>query len=130
MDIEDNDITIFQGKKILIVEDDFFNAQYLNEILEETGIETNLSETGESAIDKVKSGLQFDLILMDIRLPGIDGYTTTKLILEMHPDMKIIAQTAFASSLDMKKAYEAGCTDYIAKPVGRDTLFSKMLKIF
>ena len=130
MDFDEPDISVFQGKKILIVEDDFFNAQYLNDILEETGIGVILSETGESAIDNVKSGLQFDLILMDIRLPGIDGYTTTRLILEIIPEMKIIAQTAFASSLDKKKAYEAGCIDYIAKPVSKEILFTKMLKLF
>ena len=130
MDFDEPDISVFQGKKILIVEDDFFNAQYLNEILEETGIEVILSETGESAIDNVKSGIHFDLVLMDIRLPGIDGYTTTRLILEIIPEMKIIAQTAFASSLDKKKAFEAGCIDYIAKPVGKEILFTKMLKLF
>ena len=123
MDFIEPDISIFQGKKILIVEDDFFNAQYLNEILEDTGVEVTLSETGEIAIEKIKSGQKFDLILMDIRLPGIDGYTTTKLILEIVSKINIIAQTAFASSIDMKKAYEAGCIDFIAKPVDKEILF-------
>jgi len=130
MDFIEPDISIFQGKKILIVEDDFFNAQYLNEILEDTGVEVTLSETGEIAIEKIKSGQKFDLILMDIRLPGIDGYTTTKLILEIVSKINIIAQTAFASSIDMKKAYEAGCIDFIAKPVDKEILFLKMLKLF
>jgi CheY-like chemotaxis protein len=65
---------------------------------------------------------------MDIRLPDIDGYEATRLIKKYKPDLKIIAQTAYATHDDKEKAIDAGCNDFISKPVKRDILLSMIHK--
>jgi CheY-like chemotaxis protein len=83
------------------------------------------ARTGKQAIDMVQSQA-IDLILMDIRLPDINGYEITKYILTKYPSVKIIAQTAYASSEEKNKAFLAGCLDYISKPIKSNLLLSKM----
>lgn len=121
---EEFDLSIFKNKKVLIVEDDQYNAQYLKELLNNLGMKLSFIQNGESAVNLVKSGNLFDIILMDIRLQGMDGYTATKLLKKVDPKIKIIAQTAYASQDDKLKALEAGCADYITKPIKRQLLLS------
>jgi signal transduction histidine kinase len=113
----------FSGKTILIVEDDQYNADYLKEVLDETGIKIIHTFYGNEAIQISKSQ-KLDLVLMDIRLPDIDGYTATQSIRKSKPDLKIIIQTAYAASEDKEKAIDTGCNDYISKPVKSDVLLS------
>jgi PAS domain S-box-containing protein len=113
----------FSNKTILIVEDDVYNADYLSEILNGTGFEITRVSTGKEAIEISKSQ-KLDIILMDIRLPDMDGYTAINIIRKYKPDLKIIAQTAYASLDDKEKAINAGCNDYISKPIGRKALLS------
>lgn len=117
----------FSGKTILIVEDDQYNASYIKEVLDGTGIEIIHSLYGNEAIQISKSE-KLDVILMDIRLPDIDGYTATKMIRKSNPDLKIIAQTAYAATEDKERAINSGCNDYIKKPVGKDALLSLINK--
>jgi len=117
----------FSNKTILIVEDDKYNIDYLNEILENTGLIIILSTSGKEAIQISKSQ-QLDLVLMDIRLPDMDGYELTRMIKKHKPDLKIIAQTAYAAPDDKEKAIDAGCIDYISKPLKRDLLLSLLNK--
>jgi CheY-like chemotaxis protein len=86
-----------------------------------------LTDNGEDAVLKAVSQ-HIDLVLMDIRLPGIDGYETTKRILQQKPDLTIIAQTAYASNNDRQKAIMAGCTDYISKPIQKSLLLILVTK--
>jgi hypothetical protein len=118
----------FQNQTILIVEDDFYNAEYLKEILKHKALNILLAETAEKAIEMVKNQA-IDLILMDIRLPDMNGYEATQIILESNPNMKIIAQTAYAAHDEKQKALEAGCVDYISKPTKRELLLS-LLNIY
>jgi CheY-like chemotaxis protein len=113
----------FMGKTILIVEDDKYNSEYITEVLSNTGMNILHSADGTDAIKKAIKN-KIDLILMDIRLPDIHGYEASRRILAKKPEIKIIAQTAYASLDERKKAIEAGCCDYISKPTKQELLLS------
>jgi PAS domain S-box-containing protein len=112
---------------ILIVEDDFYNAEYIKEILSGIGLTILLAENGQEAIEKALSQ-PVDLVLMDIRLPDINGYEATLQIKKNKPDIKIIAQTAYAASDEKQKAFDAGCIDYISKPIKQGALLTMLNK--
>lgn len=116
----------WSGKKILIVEDDVFSAEYLIEVLSETNIQTILCKNGLEAVEIAKSTPDLSLILMDIQLPGLSGDKATKQIREFNADVPIIAQTAHAMSNDKEKYLKAGCNDYLAKPILMADLFFKL----
>jgi PAS domain S-box-containing protein len=117
----------FRNKIILIVEDDVFNFEYLNEILQETGMVIHHVDNGRDAVNfSVTQSL--DLVLMDVRLPIFDGYIATQQILQQKPTLKIIAQTAYASFDEKQKALDAGCIDYISKPAKRELLLTLIQK--
>lgn len=67
-----------------------------------------------------------DLVLMDIKMPNLDGYQATLLIKEFLPDLPIIAQTAYSTDIDRNKALESGCSDYISKPIRKELLIQKI----
>jgi PAS domain S-box-containing protein len=110
---------------ILIVEDDYYNAEYLKEIFTGTNYHILHTEYGKQAID-ISINQDVDIVLMDIRLPDIQGFEVTRLIKEQKPNIKIIAQTAYATPQDQQKALEVGCIDYVSKPVKRELLLSKI----
>ena len=127
---EESETTYSSGKTILIVEDDEYNAEYLKEVLAHTGFSILCVEYGNKAV-QIALTQTIDIILMDIRLPDIDGFEATRQIKQHKPAIKVIAQTAYASQEDHKKAIEAGCSDYISKPVKRKlllTMINKLLK--
>lgn len=117
----------FSGKSVLVVEDDPYNAEYIKEALIGTGLTIFQAENGEDAVKKAHSKM-IDLVLMDIRLPGISGYEAIDLIKEKKPKLKIIAQTAFASQDEQQKAIKMGCVDYLSKPLKRDVLLNVIKK--
>jgi CheY-like chemotaxis protein len=125
--ISETHIYCFVDKTILIVEDDYFNAEFIKETLSKTGITILHTKYGEEAIRIAQSQL-LDLVLMDIRLPDINGYEATRQIKLVKPDLHVIAQTAFASHDDKKKAFDAGCIDYISKPLKMNILLSMISK--
>ena len=110
------------GKNILIVEDEEANANLLKEILTTKNINYIHVSDGKSAVKECKENSNIDLVLMDIKLPIMDGYTATKKIKELKPKLPIIAQTAYALKLDKTKAINAGCDDYISKPIKEEKL--------
>lgn len=112
---------IYDASTILVVEDDFFNAEYLKEILLKTSYRVLFVRTGEEALVEIEKQT-IDLILMDVRLPGINGLETTKRAKQAQPSIKIIVQTAFATNLDKENAFEAGCDGYISKPIFKNAL--------
>jgi len=116
----------FTDIKLLIVEDDLYNSEYLLEILSDTGFDIVHTEFGKESV-KIALEQEINIVLMDIRLPDLNGYEALKLIKEHKPALKIIAQTAFAANEDRTKAIDAGFDDYISKPVRRELLL-KMLK--
>jgi PAS domain S-box-containing protein len=111
----------FSGKTILLVDDDHINAYYIKEILYDTGMNIINAESGNDAIQMAISQSP-DLVLMDIRLPDMSGYEAVHQIKQTKPDLLIIAQTAYATNEDKQKALDAGCIDYISKPLKRDLL--------
>jgi PAS domain S-box-containing protein len=117
----------FTDKTILIVEDVVYNAEYIKEVLTDTGINILLAETGSEAIRIAESQL-VDLVLMDIQLPDMDGYQAAKQIKQHNPTLKFIAQTAYAAISDKQKAFDAGFCDYISKPIKIDLLLNMLSK--
>jgi PAS domain S-box-containing protein len=122
----DNEID-FTSKSVLVVEDDPFNSDLIEEMLSPTGLKLYFSETGSDAIQKSLELLP-DLILMDIGLPDMPGYEAIIKILEKNPTMKIVAQTAYASADDRIKALQSGCVDYISKPIKSQKLQTIVVK--
>jgi PAS domain S-box-containing protein len=108
--------------KVLIVEDDEASCQFLKKITEEYARDIITVETGKGAIDICRSNPDIDLILMDVQISGGNGYQTTKIIREFNKEVIIIAQTAFALTGDREKSIEAGCNDYISKPIKKQIL--------
>jgi len=114
-------IKIKENIKILVVEDEEINWFYLYEILKKSTKPIN-AVSGAQAIELLKSNPDIEIVLMDIKLPDINGLELTKIIKSMNPEITVIAQTAFALSGDREKALEAGCSEYISKPVKKDAL--------
>jgi two-component system cell cycle response regulator DivK len=115
------------AKKILVVEDHEDNRQIMRDLLTSTGFEVIEALTGEDGV-RVAKAERPDLILMDIQLPGLDGYETTRRI-KAEPELRstpIIAVTSYALSGDDVKAREAGCDDYVAKPFSPRALLAKV----
>ncbi|MGE4288952.1 MAG: PAS domain S-box protein [Salinivirgaceae bacterium] len=113
----DNQHSDWKGKKVLIVEDTQENYQLLIEILKKYELDLSRAETGHQAIELLKTNANFDLVLMDIQLPGINGYEATREIRKFNTKIPIIAQTAYAMYDDVVRALDAGCNDFIAKPI-------------
>jgi signal transduction histidine kinase/ActR/RegA family two-component response regulator len=124
---EKSEELIFSNTTILIVEDDFYNAHYLKEILKDTSFNILHTEYGKNAVE-ISLSQQIDIVLMDIRLPDIDGYEATRQIRMHKPQLKIIAQTAYASNTEKQIAINAGCDDYISKPTERELLMALINK--
>ena len=103
--------------KILIAEDDFFSAEYLKAILEPLTTAIIIAENGLKAVELCQQNDDIDIILMDIKMPVIDGLEATRRIRKFKPDIPIIAQTAFALEGDRDLAIKSGCNEYITKPV-------------
>lgn len=114
------------GMTILIVEDEEINWLYLNEILKNR-VRVLRAVTGKEAMEIMKRNSDIDIILMDIKLPDINGLELTKIIKSINSRAKIIAQTAYALSGDRESVIAAGCSGYISKPVNRDELLNLIL---
>lgn len=114
--------------KILIVEDDVYNAEYIRELLSEHDVETFYAVNGKEARELFQTRNP-DMVLLDIRLPDVLGYELAELMKQEKPSVKIIAQTAYASPSDKQKAIRMGCDDYISKPLKRNDLLSKINKL-
>jgi two-component system cell cycle response regulator DivK len=109
-------------KRILVVEDQEDNRQIIRDLLSATDYEITEAESGEQALEAVAKQRP-DLILMDIQLPGIDGYETTRRI---KADPAIIAVTSYALSGEEQKAQAAGCDEYVPKPYSPRQLLAKI----
>ncbi|MEL7586865.1 MAG: PAS domain S-box protein [Prolixibacteraceae bacterium] len=113
---------------ILIAEDDESSYQYLRFILEKENFNLIHTLNGEDTIAVVRNNPGISLVLMDIKMPGMDGLEATVEIRKFNKTVPIIAQTAYALSNDDEKAKQAGCNDYIAKPINRAKLFKLIEK--
>jgi two-component system CheB/CheR fusion protein len=116
-----------KDKTILIAEDEEVNIEYFKALLSDTPIKTIFVTNGKMAIEKIRSGEKIDIILMDIRMPIMNGIDAAKAILEKNPETKIIAQTAYAMSNDKAKFLSSGFIDYISKPLNKEELIKKLV---
>jgi len=116
-------------KIILVAEDEDYNFYLVEEILSSSGYSVIRAANGLEAIDLCKSNYEINLVIMDIKLPYLDGYDATRQIKLIRPDLPIIAQTAYAFELDREKALEAGCSDYISKPLNSDLLLAMIKQL-
>lgn len=119
----------FDDKNILIVEDDPSNYELLRAILRKTNASINWAKNGYEALDICKKS-QPDLILMDIKMPDMDGYETVSQLRKMKVSSPIIAQTAFARLEDENKILNSGFDAYLSKPIEKKKLFMAMNKLF
>ena len=112
----------WDGKKVMIVEDDEMSFIYLKEVLKSTNIEIIYARNGVQAVELASNNPDIDLILMDIKLPEMDGYEATRQIKQFNASVPVIAQTAYAMADDEQKSKQVGCDDYISKPINRRKL--------
>jgi CheY-like chemotaxis protein len=116
-----------KGKKILIVEDDLSSRLYLNKILERAGVNILNAGDGQEAVKLASDNPDIDIILMDIQLPVMDGYTALTKIKEIRKNTVIIAQTAYGLLGDKEKILNSGFNDYIIKPILSQNLIDKLI---
>ena len=119
-----------QGLRILAAEDNPVNQLVLGEFLRLEGAVATFVDTGQAAIDHVRHHLprDFDLILMDVQMPLVDGYEATRQIKAMAPDLIIIGQTAHAMQEERQKCLQAGMADMIVKPLDLDKVVQTILQ--
>jgi len=116
--------------KILIAEDDKVSEMLIDKTLKTFGKEIIKARTGVEAIEACKKNPDIDLVMMDIRMPDMGGYDATRQIRKFNKEVVIIAQTAHGLYGDREKAIEAGCNDYIAKPINKAELLLLIQKYF
>ena len=117
----------FKSKKVILVaEDDEVSFLLLENILPPENYTLLWAKNGKEAVDLFKKTKGIDFILMDIKMPVMDGLEATRQIRKLDGKIPIIAQTAYAMDSDREKAIEAGCTDFITKPIEYD-FFEKMI---
>ena len=114
--------------KILIVEDNEVSYSLLIRMLQRISREVLHEITGIKAVEDCRKNPDLDLVLMDIRMPQMDGNEATRQIRQFNKDIIIFAQTAYAFSGDFEKAIEAGCNDYISKPIDKTILYELINK--
>ncbi|MGD1930888.1 MAG: response regulator [Leptolyngbyaceae cyanobacterium] len=135
--IRTTDFSVIKGGKVLLVEDNENNQQIAVEILGSTGLEIEVARNGQEAMDRVKM-LCFDLILMDIRMPGMDGLEVTRRIRDLAREgevaserfatVPIVAMSANALQGDREAGLAAGMNDYLTKPIDPERLYSALLR--
>lgn len=113
---------------ILIVEDDAASEKYIKTLINKVSNKIYNVSSGKEAVEFCRNSPDINLILMDIRMPDINGHEVTKRIRQFNKDVIIIAQTAFGLEGDREKAIEAGCNDYISKPIDKNHLLSLINK--
>ena len=117
-----------ENKKILIVEDDDLSFLYLNQLFLITKGTVIRQKTGIDALDDFRLSNNYDLILMDIQLPDMDGKQVTREIRKINSGIPIIAQTASRSAHEKDLILESGCTDLLSKPFSIDEFFRTIAK--
>ena len=116
--------------KILIADDDNASTILITIALKSFGKEILIARTGDEAVDTCRKNPDIDLVLMDIRIPLMDGYEAARQIRQFNKEVVIIAQTANVLTGDQEKSIASGCNDYIAKPIRKNELLILLQKYF
>lgn len=119
----------FEGRKILLVEDNHVAFKVTSSMLHRAGLELDHAWTGEEAVELCRNQF-YDLVLMDMQLPGIDGMEATRRIRAIRPDQKVIAATASDYMEDREAFLKAGCEASFIKPLKFRDLFEFMQQLF
>lgn len=123
---ENNQYSMLSGKNILVVEDESSNMKLLEIILRRKGFRIVKAASGMEAVELFSSNPSIDLVLMDLKMPVMSGFDATREIMKLKPGIPVIAITAYALEGDRQKAIQAGCVDYISKPVNSKILIQKI----
>jgi len=125
--LEEKLITKFKiMKKVLVAEDNDSNFILMTYILKKY-YQFERAKNGQEAVEMVEKG-GFDIVLMDIKMPVMDGLEATKRIKEAHPELPVVALTANAFDNDRQLAFDAGCVDFLSKPVSSEACISTIRK--
>ena len=116
--------------KVLIAEDDETSAMFLSVLLEKHAKDIFIAENGIEAVEICRNNTDLDLIMMDMKMPFMDGLEATRQIRQLNKNVVIVAQTAYGLAGDRKKAMEAGCNEYISKPVNVSQLMDLLVLHF
>ncbi|HBH48635.1 MAG TPA: response regulator [Bacteroidales bacterium] len=120
----------WEDRTILIVEDDEISMEFLTELLAPSNVKIVVARDGKQAVNFCENNKAIDVVLMDVRLPKMNGKEAMEEIKKSRPDLPIIAQTAFAMSGDKEKYIQSGFDDYISKPIIMLDLIQKISKHF
>jgi signal transduction histidine kinase/DNA-binding response OmpR family regulator len=126
--IEKIDLSKLKDLSILLVDDNSINLLVASNLLKRAGVRVTTAGNGQNAVNYVKANTSFDLVLMDIRMPIMDGLTATRRIREFNPDIPIIALSANAFEDDIKKSKEAGMNYHISKPIDKNQLYKIIIE--
>ena len=121
-----------RNPNILIAEDVESNFLYLKAVLSKLNANVFWAKNGLEVLEICEKEEIMDLVLMDLQMPEMNGYEATQILKKKYPNLPVVAQTAFAMSDDRAKALDAGCDDYLAKPIKSKDLLSiaeKFLKL-
>jgi signal transduction histidine kinase/CheY-like chemotaxis protein len=118
----------WKDKVILVVEDDEVNCKFLEAVLQDTAAQILYARNGIQAVELCRTINKIDLVLMDIKMPDMDGFEATRQIREFNRKVPVIAQTAFVLESEWSKCQEAGCNDQITKPINIKEFFEKVDK--
>jgi len=122
-----NEKSLYSNQPVLLIaEDDETSFMLLKAYLSKENYKLLRAANGKQTIELLEENPDISLILMDLKMPVMDGYEATRMIKKSHPDIPIIAQTAYALSGDNQKAIEAGCDDYVTKPIKKEELLKKI----
>ncbi len=116
---------VFTGSRILLVDDNDFNREVGRELVELTGAVVDTVDDGEQAVAAVAAG-SYDLVLMDLQMPVMDGYTASRIIRESRPELPVIALTAHAMIEERSRVLEAGMNDIVTKPILPEALYAAL----
>jgi len=119
----------WENKVVVIAEDEQINYLFLKAVLKPTKARIIWTKTGRETIDVCHSE-NVDMVLMDIKMPDLNGLEATVEIKKTYPKLPIIAQTAYAMEEDEEASMKAGCDDYISKPIRPEVLLTVMSKFF
>ncbi|MFO8021373.1 MAG: response regulator [Perlabentimonas sp.] len=123
-----NDENFSKNLKVLIVEDDVVGRMLLNEILKDCCKSVSFARNGKEGVDMVAADPTFSFILMDLKMPVMNGYEATKKIRELGYTNPIFAQTAYATDEDIEKIESANFDAYLTKPIKKNTLLDVLKK--
>jgi CheY-like chemotaxis protein len=118
--------TSMNGQTVLVAEDEEYNFIYIAELLREAGVNTLRAKNGQEAVDICSGSSSIFLVIMDIRMPIMNGFEATKLIKKLRPSLPIVAHTAYSSPKDEKNARTAGFDEYLAKPLIKERLLEML----